>query len=661
MPARPTSTTHPFARPLTEWRASGPMPSGRRVLLGLLAGLGASAFLAALGFLLAWNWANLGRAGQFAIASIPLLVAAAVLWRKGVDGPFGAGALVVAALGTGLLLATVDRIFHAGADDWTLHASWALLILPFVAVGRLSELWLLAVALLHLAVHARFAGSLSWLQVGPSEWLALAALEAGALLAWEASVQRGWIPIRARRLPRLLALALFATSTTPALQWIVRQDMDHVLGLPLWAGACALALVLRRRFARDPFPTALAAFSAVLVTGVALGRWVFRIRGLRGPVMLLILGLAFFALVWIAVVWLRRLSRSAKPAADSQPENEDADRWPRHLAVLQGLGVWASTLLLGGAVAWSTKMDRPLGVGAVALLVGLASLRSRSNSVFLLQLGLAASFIGQAFLGAGLAGLEVFRLLATHGLSQRTVETVFVPLAFAGLEAVLFVVVRQRVHRFVVALAGFAALAFMLANLRLAPALTGAAALGCAAIWLAEARRPGRWPALRLAGWALVVLLLVFAPWQSWSARLLGLATGHPWGGAHAGTVGALASLAALAWAFLAAFPAGLRGLTAQRRAGLLVALAAVAAAGWALPGLWLAVLLLLLGHAAGSRSLAGLGLGALVWATVHHYYSLDATLLAKSGWLALTGLALLLAAGFVARLWPRDEEGSHA
>ena len=66
-------------------------------------------------------------------------------------------------------------------------------------------------------------------------------------------------------------------------------------------------------------------------------------------------------------------------------------------------------------------------------------------------------------------------------------------------------------------------------------------------------------------------------------------------------------------------------------------------------PGLASALLILLLGFAAGNRLLAALGILSLLGFVTHFYYSLHATLLEKSGILAVTGLALL-AAWFVLR-----------
>jgi uncharacterized membrane protein len=68
------------------------------------------------------------------------------------------------------------------------------------------------------------------------------------------------------------------------------------------------------------------------------------------------------------------------------------------------------------------------------------------------------------------------------------------------------------------------------------------------------------------------------------------------------------------------------------------------------------------IGFANGNRILAGLGILALLGYLSHYYYSLQLTLLEKSGVLASTGIALLAAWLLVHRYWPESKEGaSHA
>jgi uncharacterized membrane protein len=60
------------------------------------------------------------------------------------------------------------------------------------------------------------------------------------------------------------------------------------------------------------------------------------------------------------------------------------------------------------------------------------------------------------------------------------------------------------------------------------------------------------------------------------------------------------------------------------------------------MPGLSIAITLLVLGFARGNLRLQGLSIAALLWSVGHFYYTLHTTLLIKSGMLVLTGLILL-------------------
>jgi hypothetical protein len=93
-------------------------------------------------------------------------------------------------------------------------------------------------------------------------------------------------------------------------------------------------------------------------------------------------------------------------------------------------------------------------------------------------------------------------------------------------------------------------------------------------------------------------------------------------------------------------------GVGRQTRTGVvsLAAAAAVALAAHDVAGLAVALIVLLVAFAEARRALMGLAIAGLVGALVHHYYTLEATLLAKSVALLVTG-ALLLGAAMAVRL----------
>ena len=72
----------------------------------------------------------------------------------------GKAVLLLLGLLTGALLALTGQVYQTGADTYELFGWWAVLILPWVLVGRFSPLWLVWLALLNLTVHFYF--SIGW-------------------------------------------------------------------------------------------------------------------------------------------------------------------------------------------------------------------------------------------------------------------------------------------------------------------------------------------------------------------------------------------------------------------------------------------------------------------------------------------------------------------
>jgi len=128
--------------------------------------------------------------------------------------------------------------------------------------------------------------------------------------------------------------------------------------------------------------------------------------------------------------------------------------------------------------------------------------------------------------------------------------------------------------------------------------------------------------------------------------------------------LGRVASLGVLVWAVLMLLRReGLPVASAQGRAGLAAALI-LGLASIKAPGVGPAVAILVVGYANADRVLAGLGVFALLGYLSHYYYSLQTTLLEKSGLLAATGIALLVARLAMRNWWPeqpQNREASHA
>lgn len=338
-----------------------------------------------------------------------------------------------------------------------------------------------------------------------------------------------------------------------------------------------------------------------------------------------------------AALWQRL--RDAELVQGDMPASAPASS-PWYVRAMLGAAGWLGALFLLGfiGVAFAAVVRTPSAAITLGLLCcagAFLTFRVAGGNAFVAQFGLATSLAGQALVVFGIA---------------ETLERDIATACFAvfALEAVLAAAVPDFTHRVLTTWAGAAALAFGFARLGVssfAPALTAAALAG---VWLNERR----W--LRHdADWRPIGYGLALAMVQIHAQLLLG--------GAAWLVSGPAVRAPMLAWwigrvAVAAVFVYAVARLLGSRAALAAVVLAALLSPA---PGSTTALLLLLLGFAAGDRVLLGLGCAALVGFVSHYYYQMQATLLAKSGVLFVTGALLLLARTGLRRLV--QEEPSRA
>lgn len=308
---------------------------------------------------------------------------------------------------------------------------------------------------------------------------------------------------------------------------------------------------------------------------------------------------------------------------------------PWYVRVMLGLAGWmaASFLLSFVGVALASVMQRAalmLAVGAGACFAATTIFRNRPGD-FASVFGFAVSLAGQALIVLGLA-----RLVGGDSLGATAALA-------AAVQAALFVFVPSYGHRIWCAFSAACAAAFALGEAGLQPFVPALATGAFVAVWLREFHHARRMQMLRAAGYGLAA-----------AACLLAVLQGALWY-RFAGLRGA-SSLPALWWAGASASGAVLIGavIGLLRREGVppgsgpgrfaLGAAVLLALASLKAPGLGPAIAILVMGYANGNRVLAGFGIAALLGYLSHYYYSLQATLLEKSGLLAAAGITLLLA-----------------
>lgn len=283
----------------------------RWLLDRLLLLAGTLLLLAGIVFFFAYNWDDLGRFGKFGLLASGIVGATgAALWL-GVDSWPGRVALLAAAILPGPLLAVYGQVYQTGADAYGLFLTWALLITGYVVLGRFSVLWVLWLMLLDTALI------LYWGQVvdpGGDQltrlFIMLFALNAGALVGWEAGAERGIAWMRERWVAVLAACAALLAISIPA-GMLLLTPVDELGTVPLrwvsaavYAGALSAAVWYYRSRAAGLVILAAGAFSVIVLTTILVGRLLGDWAGTG-----LVIALLVIAELYGAVVWLRTYVR----------------------------------------------------------------------------------------------------------------------------------------------------------------------------------------------------------------------------------------------------------------------------------------------------------------------------------------------------------------
>lgn len=333
-----------------------------------------------------------------------------------------------------------------------------------------------------------------------------------------------------------------------------------------------------------------------------------------------------------AALW-ERLRADAIVEGDPPPRELGA---PWFVRVMLGIAGWigAGFLFAFVGTAFSSILDN----GVAASIAGLACcggafllLRHFDGRDFAEQFGLVVSLVGQILLFVGLA-----RFLEPD-------EPLFF-LALAAIETGLALAMPNFLHRLLAAGGAAAALAVAINLMELHGLSTPFLCAVLVLVWLEPGRWAGNGRLWRPIGYGLVLAVLLIESFRLlFGAWLFGQGSEPAgWMALHGPAIGRGLAAALLVWVAIAL--ARREGLRPASGAGLAASAAAILFALLSLqaPGLASAMLILLLGFAAGNRILTAVGILSLLGFVAHFYYSLHATLLEKSAILAVTGLSLL-------------------
>jgi uncharacterized membrane protein len=248
----------------------------------------------------------MGRFAKFGLAEMLIVAALIAYWRLGAERMAGKATLLLAALLLGALLALYGQTYQTGADPWQLFATWALLIQPWVIMGRFAALWLLYVMLLNLALtlyFSRFGGIWDWVFSQEQQLLLALALNTKALVLWELGAMRfRWLA--ERWAIRLIALAGGSVLTGLMMQtifdWHTSSGWIGVI-YPVWIAA--LFCVYRSRIP-DLFMLAAGCLSIIVVVTSLLVRVLLDHTDAGG---FLLVAFSVIGMSALAAVWLKKV------------------------------------------------------------------------------------------------------------------------------------------------------------------------------------------------------------------------------------------------------------------------------------------------------------------------------------------------------------------
>lgn len=309
---------------ILQWSESGIIPSDRvddalmasdliptpkawrKFIDHLLLWSGVLALVFAAIFFFAFNWDAMGRFAKFGWVEAAIVITLAGYWRAGAESMMGKVMLTASALLVGALLALFGQTYQTGADPWQLFAYWALLILPWVIVGRFATLWLLVMGLINLSLYLYFSvhrGIWGLFFNIETQMLLSFVFNTAALAIWELGARRySWLAERWAL--RILAVASGCAITFLMLQtifdWRESSTWSSLL-YPFWIGGFYWAYRTR---IKDLFMLAGLSLSLIVVVTALLARGILDHADAGG---FLLIALTIIGMSAAAAMWLKKI------------------------------------------------------------------------------------------------------------------------------------------------------------------------------------------------------------------------------------------------------------------------------------------------------------------------------------------------------------------
>jgi uncharacterized membrane protein len=238
---------------------------------------GMSALTAALMFFIAANWQAMDVMMRFALVQAVVLVSVGVAYWKAPahersdTSHIFTGALTLATLGSGTVLALFGQTYQTGADVYELFFAWALLTLPFALAGMSGALWAVWICVLNVAfalwaVPGRFGTERAVATMpGFAVNLGLAALAYALSYTRYAKTTPAWL------VRMLLTFSFVYATVGSALAIFSRDEHSYDAGVIVaFALATFVVVAITLQQKRDVYPLALTVGAWIIVSTVLL-------------------------------------------------------------------------------------------------------------------------------------------------------------------------------------------------------------------------------------------------------------------------------------------------------------------------------------------------------------------------------------------------------
>ena len=252
---------------------------------------GVLSLAAGMVFFVAANWSRIAVFGRFGLIELVIVACAAFALLKPPPHFAGRGAIFLAFMATGVLLALFGQTYQTGADIYELFLTWALLGLPLTMAAQWSVASVAWVLVLNVALllfcgwHP--AGGMLWALLGGTRFLPAHLVMGAAWLNlalyfafefWRVDAVPDWVR-------RLLLSCAFGFGTWAGLLSITNSgDPVTVLTLTLALVATTVYAIRRRT---DIYPLAVVMGTFIILSLV----WLAQLNGFQDEGMLLMLAL----------------------------------------------------------------------------------------------------------------------------------------------------------------------------------------------------------------------------------------------------------------------------------------------------------------------------------------------------------------------------------